>query len=89
MCDFFKYFRFLYYFYDNQNLFIISIELFCGFILLNFILYLYLVILSINGKKIEKKTIIKLILRTSMEIMNSILIVPLEGIFFNNLNYFF
>ena len=89
MCDFFKYFRFLYYVYDNQNLFIIYVELICGFILINFILFLYLVILSINGKKIENKTIIKVILRTSMEIMNSVLIVPLEGIFFNNLNYFF
>ena len=75
--------------YDNQNLFIISIELICGFILINYILYLYLVILSINGKKIEKKTIIKLILRTSMEIMNSILIVPLEGIFIIYINNFF
>ena len=78
MCDFFKYFRFL---YDNQNLFIIYIELLWAFILINFILFLYLIFLSINGKKIEKKKIIKLILRTSMEIMNSVLIVPFTGIF--------
>ena len=73
MCDFFKYFRFLYYVYDNQNLFIIYIELLWAFILIIF--------LSINGKKIENKKIIKLILRTSMEIMNSVLIVPFTGIF--------
>ena len=89
MCDFFKYFRFLYYVYDNQNLFIIYIELLWAFILINFILFLYLIFLSINGKKIEKKKIIKLILRTSMEIMNSILIVPLEGIFIIYINNFF
>jgi len=44
-------------------------------------IYIYLIILSINGKKIQNKIFILAFLRTSMEIIKSILIIPIQGIF--------
>ena len=79
MLKFFKFFRFLHYFDNNQNLFLYSTYIFIILILFVFVIYMYLVILSFNGRKIENKTILIEMLRILMSFICSILIIPLEG----------
>ncbi len=79
LLQFFKYFRFLHYFDNNQNLFLYSTIFFCLLIIFVFIIYIYLLILSYNGKKIENKKIVLMILRYIMNFLCTIFIIPLQG----------
>ena len=79
MLKLFKYFRFLHYFDNNQNLFLYSTIFFCILILFVFVIYIYLIILSYKGRKIENKKIFLFLLRYIMNVLCSIFIIPLQG----------